>query len=84
MMISGSFANKNWFYSVGLFNGNGIDANGEDNENKYSVARITGLLFKPASESGLKIYPDLSFNCGKQNEDNLNFRLEAGTTMLSA
>lgn len=83
MMVSGSFANKGWFYSAGLFNGNGIDANGEDNDSKDYVARLTGLLFEPADESSLKIYPDISLTSGKQNGDNINFRSEAGTTMLS-
>jgi len=84
MMLSGSFDSKSWFYSAGLFNGNGIDANGEDNKSKDFVARLTGLLFKSANGSGLRIYPDLSFTSGKQNGDNINFRSEVGTTMLSA
>lgn len=84
MMVSGSFEKKDWFYSAGLFNGNGIDANGEDNDSKDFVARITGLLFNSAGVSGLKIYPDLSFTSGKQSGDNINFRSESGTTMLSA
>lgn len=84
MMVSGSFANKNWFYSAGLLNGNGIDANGEDNDSKDFVSSITGLLFKSSAESGLIIYPDISFTSGKQNGDDLNFRSEAGTTLLLA
>lgn len=84
MAIMGFLANKSWLYSVGLFNGNGIDANGEDNASKDLSVRITGSVVQSSKSSAFKIYPDISLTSGKQNGDNLNFRSEAGTTLLSS
>lgn len=85
MIAMGAFADQNWFYSVGFFNGNGIDANGEDNDSKDFSARLTGkLIGNNSNASGLKIYPDISLTSGKQNGDNINFKAEAGTTLLSS
>lgn len=42
MMLEGVSDEKKWFYAVGLFNGNGVDANAEENDNKDIAGRITG------------------------------------------
>jgi len=74
----------NWFISAGLFNGNGIDANGEDNDNKDIAIRATGLLYDAGRNNGLRLYPDISMTYGKQNGERLLIRSEAGTVILDA
>lgn len=83
MMVEGASADKNWHYSLGLFNGNGIDANGEDNDEKDIAGRITGLFYQP-TDTDTHIYLDLSFTTGKQDTDNFRFRSESGEIMLAA
>lgn len=75
---------KNWHYSLGLFNGNGIDANGEDNGNKDIAGRVTGLIYQSQRADTTRLYLDLSFTQGKQVSDNFRFRSESGEIMLAA
>ncbi|MDH5217476.1 MAG: porin [Gammaproteobacteria bacterium] len=84
MMLNGNYFSQRWHYSLGLFNGNGIDSNGEDNGQKDAAFRLTGRLFGDTDSSGFRIYPDFSISGGKQNGDNIRFRTESGTTMLRA
>ena len=84
MLLYGNYFNHRWHYSLGIFNGNGIDSNGEDNGQKDASFRLTGRLFGASDSSGLRIYPDFSISGGKQNGDDVRFRTEAGTTMLKA
>lgn len=84
VMVEGASSNRNWHYSIGLFNGNGIDANGEDNDNKDIAGRITGLIYQHQNADTARIYMDLSFTQGKQDMDNFRFRSESGEVMLAA
>lgn len=84
MLLNGNYFNQRWHYSFGIFNGNGIDSNGEDNGQKDVAFRVTARLVGESDYSGLRIYPDFSVSGGKQNGDNVRFRTESGTTMLKA
>ena len=73
-----------YHYALGVFNGNGIDSNGEDNGQKDIALRVTGRLIGESDSSGFRFYPDLTVSSGKQNGDQINLRSESGTSFLMA
>ena len=83
-MGEGTFSKKQWNYSLGLFNGNGIDAKSEENDNKDVAGRMTGLIYQSKNSLSTQIYTDISFTYGKQKFDSFNFKSESGEVMLSA
>lgn len=84
VMLSGDYSNNAFNYSLGIFNGNGVDSNGEDNWDKDYALRLTGRIVGSSDKSDFRIYPDFSFSGGMQNGDDIRFRSETGTSLLTA
>lgn len=82
--LFGGLDGGRWHYAMGMFNGNGIDANGEDNGAKDLALRFTGRLAGESDTAAFRLYPDISLSGGQQNGDSLRLKNEAGTVFLAA
>lgn len=82
--LYGNIFDSRWFYTAGVFNGNGIDANGEDNGAKDIGARLTGRLLGATDTDAFRVYPDISMSGGQQNGDSLRVKSESGTAIFAS
>jgi len=79
MMIYGNPFAERLHYEVGVFNGNGVDANGEDNDDKDVALRLVMSPFITTNSIFKELHFGGAFTYGHEDDETLSARSEAFT-----